>query len=372
MGKSTKKRQTAEAAEEEHFSQFFASKKNSGKTYRGVIKSRDIVPKYVRNYRHKQIRDYDNWTYKGKSKRIEKQQIELIRHMFANYRVPRFLEKAFISEDCDIIKKFGPWYIATAQGESLYKACTRGLLTKKETHYFLQAPDELSVEQAIWWARAIAESNDIGVARRIALSSIGRRSIDSDFWIDIQQFFANNPVQIKELDELVDYIASTQAENTNWSIKKRSLEAIRRQSEKWHRDMIKLRHIGGGSWDGMDIPVWKGKTGKFDYDPKKNTQIEWTVFEILTGNELAREGNKMRHCVSGYKPRCMKGDCAIFAMRSSTMLCSNRRQLTIEVIPNRKAVTQVRGLANRLPKPQEKAVLQKWANARGLVVNLWY
>lgn len=372
MGKSTKKRQMEEAAEEEQFSQFFASKKNSGKTYRGVIKSADIIPKYLRQYSHQEIRDYDNWTYKGKSKRIEKQQIELIRYMFAAYRVPRFLENAFISEERETVSMYGPWYITAAQGGSLYKTCTRGLLTKKETHYFLQAPDELSIHQAIWWARAVAESNDIGIARRIALSSIGRRATDSDFWVDVQRFFANNPVQIKELDELVDYIASARAENAKWTIKKRSLEAVRRQSEKWHRDMIKLRHIGGGSWDGMDVPIWKGKTGKFNHDPKKNTQIEWTVFEILTGNELAREGNKMRHCVSGYKPRCMKGDCAIFTMRTSTMLYNDRRQVTIEVDPSRKTVTQARGLANRIPKPQEKAVLQKWANARGLKVNLWY
>ncbi|KKL04485.1 hypothetical protein LCGC14_2615620, partial [marine sediment metagenome] len=44
----------------------------------------------------------------------------------------------------------------------------------------------------------------------------------------------------------------------------------------------------------------------------------------------------------------------------------NRRHLTIEVDPVGKAVVQARGLANRLPKPQEKAILNKWATASGL------
>jgi len=365
MGKSTKKRQETEAAAEEHFVEWFASTKNSGKSYRGVVGA-SIIPKYVSRYKKRQLRDYDNWTYRGKSHKIEKQQIELIRHAFAKYRVPRFLEQIFISEDKDKFDTFSKWYLAVAQGESLYKTCTRGILSKKETHFFIQAPDDLSVRQAIWWARAVAISNDIGIARRITQTAIARADYKNEFWIDVHRFFTNNPVPLKELEELLDYVISAHAENDNWTIKKRSLEAIRRHSERWHRDMSKLQYIGGGAWDGMDIPLRRYKTGKFDPNPQHNTETKWVIYEIRTGNELAREGNRMRHCVAGYKPRCMSGQCAIFTMRSNTMVRENRRHLTIEVDPVGKAVVQARGLANRLPKPQEKAILNKWATASGL------
>ncbi len=370
MGKSTKKRQEAEAAAEENFVEWFASTKNSGKSYRGVIDA-SIIPKYVRRYEKRQLRDYNNWTYRGKSHKIEKQQIELIRHAFAKYRVPRFLEQVFISEDKEKFDTFSKWYLAVAQGESLYKTCTRGILSKKETHFFIQAPDDLSIKQAIWWARAVAISNDIGIARRLAQSAIARYDYKNEFSIDVHRFFTNNPVPLKELEELLDYIIAAHAENDNWTIKKRSLEAIRRHSERWHRDMMKLRHIGGGAWDGMDIPLRRYKTGKFDPNPQHSTEIKWVIFEILTGNELAREGNRMRHCVSSYKSRCMDGTCAIFTMRSNTILRENRRHLTIKVDPVSKAVDQARGLANRLATPQEKAILNKWATDNGLQYRIY-
>jgi len=78
----------------------------------------------------------------------------------------------------------------------------------------------------------------------------------------------------------------------------------------------------------------------------------------------------MRHCVAGYKARCVKGTTGIFALRSDTMLKPNQRHLTIEVVKqhNYLAVVQVRGLANRMPRPQETDIIDRWASQRGLQV----
>ena len=371
MGKATRKKLEERALIEKGWSARLAVEKNAGKTYRGVVQGADVIPKYIRRFSGRQINDYKNWTYNGKSKRKDKQQLALIRYMFAKYPVPSYLEEIFISEDKDEFDKYGAWYIAAAQGDSLYKTCTRGLLSKKESHWLLQAPQDLTLKEAIWWAKGVAITQDKGIAYRLCKSVIGRRGIYTDeFWIDVHRFFANNPTTGKEIQELLDYIQACRNENPDWSIKKRSLSAVRRGSDKWHRDMIRMRKIGGGSWEGMEIPPWKTTTGKEHHDPKKNTKTEWIVYEITSGNELAQEGNKMRHCVSSYKHYCMKGSRSIFTMRSTTVMHDEKRHLTIEVDRGHgsPAVVQTRGLANRPPKGQENEILRKWANENGLTV----
>ena len=371
MGKATRKKLEAEERAEQMWRARLAVDKNSGKTYRGVIRGADVVPKYVRRFAGRQINSYKDWTYAGKSKRKDKQQIALVRYMFAKYPVPRFLEEIFVSEDKSKFEKYGKWYLAAAQGDSLYKTCTRGILSKKESHWLLQAPQDLTLKEAIWWAKGVAITQNKGEAYRLARSTIGRRGIPTDdFWIDVHRFFMNNPVPGKEVQELLDYIQASRHDNPDWTIKKRSLQAVRRQSEVWHRDQVRMSKIGGGSWEGLEIPPWKTTTGKKNADPRKDTKTEWIIYEITTGNELAQEGNKMRHCVSSYKRYCMSGSRSIFTMRSNTILYDGRRHLTIEVDRGHgnPAVTQARGLANRPPKGKEAEVLRKWANENRITV----
>jgi hypothetical protein len=370
MGKKTRQKLQAELEAEQRIEAALASVKNSGKTYRGVVGA-EIMPSRGKQYHKNILRDTASWTYKGKSKNKLKQQLELIRHAFARYRVPRFLEEAFVNEDSNY-DRYGEWYLAVAQGRSLYKTCTRDFnMSKKDTHFFLLAPEELNTQEAVWWAKSMAINEDIGLAYRISQSVLARRSYQSEFACDVHRFFVNNPCPIEEIQHLHDYImAQVEGQPNGWSIKKRSLESLRRQSEVWHRDMAKMRTIGGGSWEGLDIAPWKYKTGKFNHDPAKNQEREWHLFEILTGNELAKEGNAMRHCVAGYKSRCMKGTTGIFALRSNTVLKPNQRHLTIEVVKqhNYLQAVQIRGLANRLGRDHELDIVRRWANDRGIQV----
>ena len=371
MGKATRKKLERMAARDEQLAVALASRSGPPKA-RGEVCAGSVMTHHIRKHSGYYIRDYGSWRYTGKSKDSEKQRLALIRHLFGKYPVPRFLEQVLAVDD-DTNVRYIRWYITAAQGGSLYKTCTREFLSKKETHLFLQAPDNLTVEQAIWWAKAMAISDDIGVAYRMARSSIARRGAYwVEFWVDVHRFFTNNPVPLKEMDELLDYIMAEHRDNENWTIKKRSLEAIRRKSEEWHRAQYKMRHIGGGRWDGMNIPDWHMKTGKYDSNPQKSTQVEWFINEIRTGNELAREGQKMRHCVSSYKRTCMEGNTAIFSMWSNTPTQHDRRNLTIEVHVKRRQIGQVRGFANRLARPQEREILRKWAMDNGLTMSTWY
>lgn len=63
----------------------------------------------------------------------------------------------------------------------------------------------------------------------------------------------------------------------------------------------------------------------------------------------------MRHCVSGYDYRCVKGDAVFVSLRKNGARC-----LTIEVRANTHFIAQVRGQCNRLPSTEEQAVIAEW------------
>lgn len=372
MGKSTRKKQEKLAARERSFTERLAAHRDQNTKSRGPVTANEIMTPTIRRYSGYYLRNRAAWKYLGKSRKAEKQRLELIRYLFGKYSVPRFLEQALVSEDKEFTQ-FASWYVTAAQGGSLYKTCTRNVLSKKETHLFLQAPDDLTIKEAIWWAKAMALCDNVGVAYRMARCSIVRRGDYANaFWIDVHRFFTNNPVSLKEMDELIDYVTAERRDNGNWSIKKRSLESIRRKSEEWHRAQYKMRHIGGGSWEGMKVPDWKFVTGKHDPNPQKSTRVEWFVRQILSGNELAREGQKMRHCVASYKRTCMSGHAAIFSMTSNTPNQTDRRNLTIEVNAHSRQIVQARGFTNRIPRPQERLILNRWARESQLTFPRWY
>lgn len=379
MGKSTRKKQAKlEKREEQVVARLsWPRESGKGKHIRGAVtaQTKGIMTEILQLMEPYYLRPIEDWVYKGKSKKIDKQRLSLLRHLCGEYPVPNFLEAPMIVDDNDrwampIITALSaeshgniiPWYAAIAQGKSLYKTCTRDILTKRETHLLLQAPTTLGIKGAIWWAKTMAIIDDIGVAYRISSSNfVTRATIKSDFWIDVHRFFTVNTVPLKDIDELLDYIMAAHQENRNWTIKKRSLEAVRRKSEEWHRAQYKMKHIGGGSWDGIDIPTWTHATGKFNSNPRKDTKTAWKIEQILTGNKLAQEGQKMRHCVASYKPACVDGRTAIFSMTSDSIMKSDYRNLTIEVNVSDRKVVQSRGYANRLATTPEQNILDKWA-----------
>jgi len=365
MGKKTREKQKIVAAFDDRVAAELAQKKNSGKTKRGVIHAYDVMTKKMWLKDRYFLHHPTEWRYRGKSKRIEKQRLELVRYLFGKYHVPRFLEEVWNDAEDPRrreIDQFFDWYIAAAQGKSLYKLHSRDILSKKETHQFLQAPAHYSCIQAMWWAKAMCEGANLGHANRLASSRLIQYDINDKFWLSVLRFFVHNPIEIHEINDLLDYLCNEHGENEHFKMKGRSLESVRRSNETWHRLLIKEKQVGGGHWPGVDVPNWLATAGK------KNEKVTWTVTQITSGDDLLKEGQAMHHCVSAYKSRCMSGSIAIFSMKSRSPIQPLKRHLTIEVRVIQGMVMQTRGFANRLPTAQERNVLRRWARSVGFIV----
>jgi PcfJ-like protein len=352
---------------------------------------RDLGPRAVERYDHfraeyhnkiKALRGYalrapEDWRCRIKSRSEERRFIDLLRFSFARYRVAAHLENAWIEEFTDdLVDRIGElpgtpatrwdrpdlrrWYLVAAQGGSLYKQYTSAYLTKLETHHFLTAPDDVtSSQQALWYAVARAQTDRCEIARRIGQSQLVRHSIASAWWKEVARFFARNPVPLHEMNDLIDYLRVAKTEIAGMSLKGRSLQALQRRREEWHRALRKHNAIGGGSWAGRLIP-------DVDYEAgSEKKKAIWRFRQIKTGNELFREGQRMHHCVASYKHLCLNDQVSIWSLTSEFPLGHFNRGVTIEVRKDG-AIVQCRGFANRLPYGNEVAVVKRWANEYGL------
>lgn len=327
-----------------------------------------IITPQMRRFQAYWLRSPADWaSKKRRSHNLDRQRHDLIRHLFCNYRVPKFLFAVWSDEAAaghrvseDHIIEFPLWFIAAGQGQSLYKTQTKGILTKRETHMFLKAPDHFSVLQNIWWARTLCFSDDLGCAERTARSKLSKFDFLEAFWISVMGFFVHNPTSLHEMNDLIDYVVAARAENPGLSMKGRSLLSLRRRMEEWHRHLAKLKKHEGTRWEARDVPhpVWRITLGKGD------SRLTYTVQEITDGRYLALEGRKMRHCVYAYQQRCVDGETSIWTMKKKNAAGVIHRSLTIEV-DRLGAIIQARGFANRPPRPQEAAVSRRWAVANG-------
>jgi hypothetical protein len=323
------------------------------------------------------LRDPWEWRCRIKSRSQERRYLDLVRFCFARYRVAPHLENVWLADIGDDFvdavaavdarrprrtdrPNLRAWYIVAAQGGSLYRAAARSYLTRLETHHFLNAPPEVeSAGHAFWYAFARAETDDRAAALRIARSKLADFSAASSFWKDVARTFARHALTVSEINDLVDFLRAAKAEDETFSLKGRSLGALRRRMEEWHRALRKEREICGGAWPGRPIPDAVYEAGS------EQKRAIWRFRQIKTGSDLFREGQRMRHCVASYRYACVAGSLSIWSLTCEFPLGVVNKAVTLEVRADG-TIAQCRGFANRLPHANEVAMVKHWADDYGL------
>jgi PcfJ-like protein len=362
-------------------------------TLRGVSKAPRVPPNFYRalhdaahGFEGLTVREASAWRPNLKTRDAARLRLAAARHLFARYPVAAPLELIWVNQDglteSEIMLR-KRWYIVAARGGSLYKECADGWLSRKEAHAFLNAPGGLTFDEAFWLAIAKSYASEDGLALRLSRSKIGRtpRS-EIAFWRDAMRFFCAHSAPTELVDDLCDYLAESLRRDAAYSLKGRTLATLRRQMHEWHRDLAAIERIqaairrargiraapeaGASSdsrWPGASIADWSWRPSAKEAQFKRE---EYAVRQLRTAEELVAETRAMRHCVSTYAAKCIAGKASIWSLRRYVQNGFDRL-LTIEVDPQNRAI-QVRGLANRLARPDEKAVLERWAKARNIVM----
>lgn len=400
MGGKTRRRQTEAADRQSAIAETLRARQFSKKRKNRDVDPESLLDEEMLARRHLWIRAPGDWTPKTRTKDPARKKIEMLRHLFARYPVPRFLELDWFRTYDEVeeeeneyspwrhikrdlshhrqtgisgierFDRFHDWYVAAAQGRSLYRTLAKGFLTKRQTHYFLKAPDHFDATAAAWWAKAMSASRgDVGVAERIARSPIGAVDVlnpaENAFWSSAVEFFSRNRTDIHVLSDLTDYIRAIREEKPGWSFRKRSLASLIRRSAEWHRYIARQKTYAHTTWAGMDLPDWEVTLGGNDPASRRVYRFQ----QILTGKDLAAEGRAMRHSVSIYHDPCQQSLTSIWSMTVTTNrngFPETKRALTVQ-LDRTGLVRQSRGFGNRLARPDEVAALKEWCRTFKLI-----
>lgn len=300
-----------------------------------------------------------------KSRNPHKQFVELVSHLFVQYRVPAFFYSVWLRTNA----KHQAWFIQLATGASV-KALEKMpiKLTKKMAHCFMQAPDALTVEEALRYAQVVGQGGSESLAWAICLSFLGRNGFAQEvFWAEAIQFFVQaDPFDYRELVDVLDYLQAQYQQNPDYSFKGRTTRALLRQAAEWHRQMSRFA-------PEVEILTWEScGVREIEWEEVSNEVVlkKICIQELLSSTSLIAEGAKQRHCVANYAHSCLKKQIAIFAMFTD-LFGLKMAMVTIELNLQNRTIVQVRGKMNRSMNMQEWIWLQKWAAQENLKISKW-
>ncbi len=211
------------------------------------------------------INDITSW--KRKSYNSDKQIVSLSRHLLCKYDIPSFMDKCWYGTNQNWID----WFIHIGKGGNIRTSKIPVILTKKMAFHFLQSPDEYTPNEALRWAQIHGLGGNERMARGIIESIIGNDFNNDIFWSTIIHFFVRNPmIDTAQISPLIDYISyvkfdgdrvydngglyNTPPSNPSFEIKGRTIDALMRGMNTWHKDIGKneKRNVPQ-NWDGYEI-----------------------------------------------------------------------------------------------------------------------
>lgn len=316
-------------------------------------------------------------TWRPKSRNTHKQFLELTEYLFSDFRLPAFLCTAWFRQDA-ISKRYRSWYLLLGNGRNIREAALTVPLTKKMAHHFLQAPADITIEEALLYARVRGLGGNEPLAHAFIGSKLRHKTQNLTFWNTVIQFFVNHPTfECKHVAPVVDFIhaqkfkvrervtRSGQVEQVlpphpNFTMKKRTPASLIQQVKRWHDELAKERLTENRFFKRSGINGFQTIT------TTKKTELLWSIDEILSGRDLIEEGRLMRHCVAIYAYECIHSQSSIWTLTSLEQ-DNFVKHLTIEIEEGRKLV-QARGKFNRRPTKPEFEILKKWATAERLKI----
>lgn len=295
--------------------------------------------------------------WKPTARLAEAQLKELAAYLFCRYKVPAFLFQCFNET---VNTRYVYWFIHIGTGGKVKEVGNIPIpFTQKMAHYFLQAPDKLTIPEALRWAQVRGLNGDYLLAEKIAYSWLSSKPYaDEDFWEQFIRLVINAGMfNQNKLTELIDYTREMKRANGNYSLKGRTLETMFRQSDIWHKQF-------SNSWSNQ---VWK-PCGINGFRVEKKSELI-LLEELTEAKLLSEEGKVMKHCVGSYAFYCMKGKSAIFSLRKYTAGVLLDVMATVEVHVASQRIVQAKAKMNRPISYEARKYMEAWATHQHLSIN---
>lgn len=362
--------------------------------------------KKILQYEKDFVRPIDTWV--PKSRNAHQQIISLIRHLFAKYPTPSFLEKYFmerLGSNTEVLL-----YIHMGAGKSLKtfeRFPTWLSIPNKSLHHLYTTPDTMDFVTAIRRSQVLYMGGDEYIFNALMRSNVLREILgttrrgdetefhprDDEFWQSVMKFFIEHRMIIPtKIAEVIDYINNMKfvegrerdehggfhyvpPPHPNFSMKGRNPQSLIDQSDAWHYYKSRLQRINNRlmrgriqnratvkltdySWNGVKIPNYSVAHGK---------ETKYHIIQLKSFFELRDEGSDMHHCVGTYASSCNSGKCSIFSVRQSLRDQFQQRTATIEIRNNQ--IVQIRGKYNKKPGDTTLTIIKDWASFELLTIS---
>ena len=327
------------------------------------------------------LRPIEEWTLRTHN--TCRQFASLARHLLAEYPVPAFMDGVWFLGVGEAALQRQRWFSHIGLGNSIRTADTPIPLTKRMAHYFMQAPGDCTVDQALRWGQVVGLGGTPRLARAIMATRLGEHFEDDDFWITVIRFFIDNPMlDLVHVGPIIDYLHDQRfvsreefvaagvferrpPAQPNLTMKGRNPATLLRQVEQWHRQLGKEADLIKGNWASSGIGGFDGIEGR----EGSASLRRWTIREILSGRALVIEGRLMQHCVASYAHSCARRVTSIWSLQMENHE-GRQRILTVEVRLPSKTMCQARGKRNAMPDAKGKDILRRWAAQEGLKLGI--
>ncbi len=315
----------------------------------------------ISSFGHKKVRDIQGW--KKQSFVPEEQLASLIRHCFAKYPTPEFLENAFATDN----KVQMYWYIQLGRGDSVLTLSGFPVaFTNKMAHAFRLTPPAYTVAQAIRRAQALGYGATAKRAEVIAWSALADRFESEYFWSIVLQFVVKveEDITLDKLQVVLEYLEMLRAQQPDMKMKGRTWEALLRQAEEWHAEMAKKREAEGyEQWNRVPIADFY----------KEEDEVTYCIVQLTSSEQLYEEGYEMSHCVADYTDDCADGSTSIFSLRKYVIGTDGfERMATIKVYPDSKLIAEAKGKYNEMPTETQDRLIKEWAAKENLIPDYDY
>jgi hypothetical protein len=295
----------------------------------------------------------------------------LLRHLFAKYDIPLYLDAAFFEGLDEEARRHQAWFLDLACGASVRSLDTPIELTKRMAHLFMTIPghNRHAILRNMRWAQIIGMGGDTVLAKTILSTRLGRQFEDDTFWSTVVLFLVNNAMMEPErVGPLADYIHNMKyaprrivleeggveegpPPHPNLSMKGRSASKLLRQVEAWHGHLARESDVVFQSWQPCGLRPFE--TSEM-HDPIGD--VRWTVQELQSSWELAAEGRAMNHCVVSYSDQCADGKTSVWSIAAQKKDAEERESvMTVAVDVRSREMTQARGKYNALPNQRPKS-----------------
>jgi hypothetical protein len=293
------------------------------------------------------------------------------------YEAPAFLESVLFDNKSGATES---WFRHVGQGGSLRIAPgMTAMLTKRMAHHALQAPDICTPVQAVRWGQILALGGSPRLALAVNKTMLGGvlASESQEAWrLTLIHWLVNqHGLEPEQVGPIVRFALQRKRRDRRYSLQGRTPQSMERLIEEGRlRAEAKAREEARKEpeerWryqyrefapSGFKAGIWECGSG--------GRRLLWMLDEIRCNRDLIQEGRHMRHCVDTYEDYIVRGDSSIWSLRVEHA-GSVRRAITIEVDPRTRKVIECRGKCNRLPKPDERRILDRWARENGLELAL--